>query len=55
MTTEAGTGGPTEHAIAEFAGLASDEQIDEAASALERNGISSHVVDSGEQARDAVR
>ena len=53
--TEAGNGGPTEDAVAEFAGLASDEQIDEAASALERNGITSLVVDSGEQARDAVR
>src|SRR4029077_4618367 len=35
--------------------LASDEQIDEAASALERNGITGVVVDSGDQARDAVR
>jgi hypothetical protein len=53
--TEAGNGGPTEGAVAEFAGLASDEQIDDAASALARNGITSFVVDSGEQARDAVR
>jgi LUD domain len=53
--TEAGISGPSEDAVAEFAGLASDEQIDEAATALERNGISSQVVDSGEQARDAVR
>ena len=53
--SEAGSGGPTADAVAEFAGLASDERIDEAASALERNGISSRVVDSGEQARDAVR
>jgi LUD domain len=51
----AGDGGPSEDALAEFAGLASDKQIDEAASALERNGITSLVVDSGEQARDAVR
>ncbi len=48
-------GGPTEAAVAEFAGLASDERIRGAASALERNGITSLVVDSGEQARDAVR
>jgi hypothetical protein len=52
---EAVNGGPTEEAVAEFAGLASDTQIDGAASALERNGITSFVVDSGEQARDAVR
>ena len=53
--TEAGSGGPTEDAVAEFGGLASDEQIDRAAAALERNGIASRVVDSGEAARDAVR
>ena len=47
--------GRREDAVAEFAGLASDQQIDAAASALERNGITSLVVDSGEQARDAVR
>jgi hypothetical protein len=52
---EAGSGGPTNDAVAEFGGLASDEQIDEAASALERNGITGVVVDSGDQARDAVR
>jgi hypothetical protein len=53
--TEAGGGGPSKEAVAEFAGLASDQHIDETASALERNGITSLVVDSGEQARDAVR
>jgi hypothetical protein len=53
--TEAGSGGPTADAVAEFGGLASDKQIDEAASALERNGITGVVVDSGDQARDAVR
>jgi hypothetical protein len=52
---EAETSAPTENAVAEFAGLASGEQIDEAAFALERNGITSLVVDSGEQAREAVR
>jgi hypothetical protein len=52
---DAGDGGPTEEAVAEFAGLASDVRIDEAASALEHNGITSLVVDSGEQAREAVR
>ena len=52
---EDGNGGPSDDAVAEFAGLASDVQIDQVASALERNGITSLVVDSGEQARDAVR
>ena len=35
--------------------LATDKQLDAAAAALERNGIVSSVVDSGEQARDTVR
>jgi hypothetical protein len=52
---EAGIGGPTEDAIAEFAGLASNTQIDAAATALEHNGFTSVIVDSGEQARDTVR
>ncbi|MCU1467608.1 MAG: hypothetical protein JWM72_3536, partial [Actinomycetia bacterium] len=52
---EAANGGPTEAAVAEFAGLASDEEIGDVASALERNGITSFVVDSGEQAREIVR
>jgi hypothetical protein len=55
VTREAGNGGPTERAVAEFAGLASDEEIGDVASALVRNGITSLVVDSGEQAREAVR
>ncbi len=53
--TDAGNGGPTDEAVAEFAGLPSDKRIDDAASALEHNGITSLVVDAGEQARDAVR
>jgi LUD domain len=53
--TEGERGGPTEAAVAEFAGLASDKQIDAAASALERNGVASFVVDSGEDARSSVR
>jgi hypothetical protein len=53
--TAAREGGPTGDAVAEFAELASDEQLEAAAAALERNGISSSVVDSGEQAKDAVR
>ncbi|HTD49150.1 MAG TPA: LUD domain-containing protein [Acidimicrobiia bacterium] len=52
---EAGIGGPTEDAIAEFAGLASNTRIDAAATALEHNGFTSVIVDSGEQARDTVR
>jgi L-lactate utilization protein LutC len=55
VTADAEIGGPSDSAIAEFAGLRSDEQIDEVAAALERNGITSLVVDSGEQARDTVR
>jgi hypothetical protein len=55
VSNEAGSGGPTDAAVAEFAGLASDEQIDGAASALVRNGITGVVVDSGAQAREAVR
>jgi hypothetical protein len=52
---EAGSGGPTDDATAEFGGLASAEKIDEAASALERNGITGVVVDTGDEAREAVR
>ena len=52
---EAGSSGPTEAAVAEFGRLASPEQIMEAASSLERNGITTLVVDSSAQARDAVR
>jgi LUD domain len=55
VTREAGNGGPTESAVAEFAGLASDEEIGDVASALERNGITSVVVDTGAEAREAVR
>jgi LUD domain len=53
--TDVGNAGPTPEAVAEFAGLASDRRIDAAAAALEHNRITSIVVDSGEQARDAVR
>jgi hypothetical protein len=55
VRSEAGRGGPTDDAVAEFAGLASDKQIDDAAAALERNGITSIVVDIGDEAREAVR
>jgi hypothetical protein len=53
--TAARNDGPSTDAVAEFAQLASDKELDAAAAALERNGISSSVVDSGEQARDTVR
>jgi LUD domain len=52
---DAAVGGPSEAAVAEFGGLASAEQIADAAAALERNGITTLVVDSGEEAREAVR
>jgi len=47
--------GPTEQARAEFSRLASGEQLRAVANALERRGITASVVDSGEQARQAVR
>jgi LUD domain len=51
---EGASGGPSEDAVAEFAGLASDQQIDKTAAALERNGITSLIVDTGAEARAAV-
>jgi hypothetical protein len=47
--------GPDAAAVAEFAHLASGEQLKTVAKALERNGITASVVDSGEEARAAVR
>lgn len=47
--------GPTEHAMVEFSAPASDERIRTAATALEHNGISCLLVDSGDEARAAVR
>lgn len=55
MTSETASGGPTKAAAKEFAQLASDNEIDAAVAALARNGFASVVVDSAEQARDAVR
>jgi LUD domain len=46
--------GLSEATLAAFGVLASQNQIDAAAEALERNGITSLVVDSGEQARSVV-
>jgi hypothetical protein len=47
--------GPSEEAEAEFSRLASGQQIRAVAIALERSGINARVVDSGEEARQAVR
>src|SRR5579864_6012211 len=47
--------GPTVQAEAEFSRLATEEQIRAVANALERNGINASVVDSGDEARAAVR
>ena len=47
--------GPTAAAVAEFGQLASDDRIRAAAAALEGNGVASLVVDSGEEARAAIR
>jgi hypothetical protein len=47
--------GPSDEARAEFSRLASEQQLRAVANALEHSGISANVVDSGEQARQAVR
>ena len=49
------TGAPSEEAVAQFARLAPESSIRAAAAALERNGVTALVVDSGEQARSEVR
>jgi hypothetical protein len=46
--------GPSKETEAEFSPLASNEQVLAVAGALERNGITCTVVDSGEEARKAV-
>ena len=45
----------SEEVTSEFSRLASDETIQAAATALERNGIETRILDSGEDAREAVR
>jgi hypothetical protein len=47
--------GPREGAIAEFSPLASEQEMSDVAEALERNGITTSVVETGELARQAVR
>ena len=55
VPSEHHTSDPRPDAIAEFAQLATDARIGAAAAALKGNGISSLIVDSGEQARAVVR
>ena len=55
MTESAGSEVPGEHLASEFSELASDERIESAARALERNGIRVMVVDTGKEARSLVR
>jgi hypothetical protein len=52
---EPSVNGPSEEARAEFSRLASGQQIRAVANALERSGITASVVDSGQEARQAVR
>jgi hypothetical protein len=47
--------GPSAEAVAEFAHLATEAQLRAAVTALDGNGITCLLVDSGEEARDAVR
>jgi hypothetical protein len=47
--------GPSEGAIAEFSPLASEQELNAVAEALERSGITTAVVDTGKLAREAVR
>ena len=49
------TEGPSQEAVAEFSRLASAESIRAVAEALERSGISTAIVSSGEEARQAVK
>jgi hypothetical protein len=53
-TTGLSAEGPSKDAEVEFSAMASKEQIRVVAGALERNGITCTVVDSPEQAREAV-
>lgn len=55
MPSEPDANGPSENAVAEFANLASDKRLRAAMAALEGNGISCLLVDSGDEARTAVR
>ena len=55
MPSDSDANTPSEDAVAEFAQLASDERIGAAIAALERNGISCLLVNSGDEARTAVR
>ena len=54
-TGDLSVGGPSDEAEAEFSRAATKEQILAVADALQRNGITCIPVDSGEEARQAVR
>jgi hypothetical protein len=47
--------GPSTEAMAEFSPVASEQQLGSVAAALERNGVTARIVDSGPDARAAVR
>jgi hypothetical protein len=55
VSDDASVVGPSEEAKAEFSGLASEQQIDAVARALEHRGITAPVTRSGEEARQVVR
>jgi hypothetical protein len=55
LSSGASVEGPSDEARVEFSGLASRDQIGSVADALERNGVTAKVLDSGEEAREAVR
>jgi hypothetical protein len=54
-TAEAVPDGPSTEATSEFSRVASEQQLGTVAAALERNGITARLVDSGQDAREAVR
>jgi hypothetical protein len=54
MPSDPDINGPSEDAVAEFAELASDERIGAAIAALEANGISALLANSGDEARAVV-
>lgn len=55
LTADQSVAGPNNEAEAAFSRLATREQVGAVANALERNGITCTVVDSGEEARRSVR
>ena len=55
LPPEPSVSGPSKETEAQFSRLASEHQLRAAVAALERNGITGSVVDTGEEARVAVR